>query len=104
MRNDLLRNMVLSAVIVGMLGGGLCAAEPAKAGAGAVPSPAAVMQKMGRAMNCTIFVVNGPSTAGLAPPAVGSFSIAGPTGEGVVTPLTFTRQRRAAVIGGMRFL
>ncbi len=64
----------------------------------------AVMQKMGRAMNCTIFVVNGPSTAGLAPPAVGSFSIAGPTGEGVVTPLTFTRQRRTAVIGGMRFL
>jgi aldehyde dehydrogenase len=63
-----------------------------------------VMQKMGRAMNCTIFVVNGPSTAGLAPPAVGSFSIAGPTGEGVVTPLTFTRERRAAIVGGLRFL
>jgi aldehyde dehydrogenase len=64
----------------------------------------AVMQRMGRAMNCTIFVVNGPSTAGLAPPAVGSFSIAGPTGEGVTTPLTFTRQRRTAIVGGMRFL
>jgi aldehyde dehydrogenase len=64
----------------------------------------AVMQRMGRAMNCTIFVVNGPSTAGLAPPAVGSFSIAGPTGEGVTTPLTFTRQKRTSVVGGMRFL
>jgi aldehyde dehydrogenase len=64
----------------------------------------AVMQRMGRAMNCTIFVVNGPSTAGLAPPAVGSFSIAGPTGEGVTTPLTFTRQKRTSVVRGMRFL
>jgi aldehyde dehydrogenase len=48
--------------------------------------------------------VNGPSTAGLAPPAVGSFSIAGPTGEGVTTPLTFTRQKRTSVVRGMRFL
>ena len=64
----------------------------------------AVMQRMGRIMNCTIFVVNGPSTAGLAAPAVGSFSIAGPTGEGVTTPTTFTRQRRTAVVGSMRFL
>jgi aldehyde dehydrogenase len=64
----------------------------------------AVMQRMGRIMNCTIFVVNGPSTSGLAAPAVGSFSIAGPTGEGVTTPTTFTRQRRTAVIGSMRFL
>ena len=27
----------------------------------------------------------------------------GPTGEGVTTPLTFTRQRRMSVIGGLRF-
>ncbi len=33
-----------------------------------------------------------------------SFSIAGPTGEGVTTPLTFCRQRRTAVTGGgLRF-
>ena len=63
-----------------------------------------VMQKMGRAMDCTIYVINGPSTAGLAAPAVASFSIAGPTGEGVTTPLTFSRQRRSAVVGGMRFI
>lgn len=67
---------------------------------------AAVMQKMGRALDCTIFVVNGPSVAGLGigGPGVPSFSIAGPTGEGVTTPLTFTRQRRSAIIGGMRFI
>ena len=63
-----------------------------------------VMQKMGRAMNCTIYVVNGPSTDGLGSPGVPSFSIAGPTGEGVTTPLTFTRQRRSTVVGGLRFL
>lgn len=65
-----------------------------------------VMQKMGRAMDCTLFVVNGPSTACLAHMGEGvlSFSIAGPTGEGVTTPLTFCRQRRAAVVGGMRFV
>ena len=55
-----------------------------------------VMSRMGKIMDCTIFVINGPSTAG---PWAGrrghlSFSIAGPTGEGVTTPLTFCRQRR----------
>ncbi|QEH36618.1 Succinate-semialdehyde dehydrogenase (acetylating) [Aquisphaera giovannonii] len=65
-----------------------------------------VMSKMGKVMNCTIFVVNGPSIAGLGAGGEGypSFSIAGPTGEGVTTPLTFTRQRRTAIAGGMRFL
>ena len=33
-----------------------------------------------------------------------SFSIAGPTGEGVTTPLTFTRQRRSTTVGSMRVL
>ena len=65
---------------------------------------ASVMQKMGRALDCTIFAINGPSTSALGGEAVPSFSIAGPTGEGVTTPLTFTRQRRTAVAGGMRFL
>ncbi len=65
-----------------------------------------VMTKMGRLMDCTIFVVNGPCVAGLGLGGVGSlsFSIAGPTGEGVTTPLTFTRQRRTSLVGGMRFL
>ena len=63
-----------------------------------------VMQRMGRAMDCTIFAINGPSTSALGGEAVPSFSIAGPTGEGVTTPLTFTRSRRTAVVGSMRFL
>ncbi|QDV36654.1 aldehyde dehydrogenase [Tautonia plasticadhaerens] len=65
-----------------------------------------VMDRMGRAMDCTIFVINGACTAGLGSggEGVGSYSIAGPTGEGVTTPLTFTRQRRTAIIGGMRFI
>ena len=60
------------------------------------------MSKMGKIMDCTIFVVNGPCTAGLglAGEGVLSFSIAGPTGEGVTTPLTFCRQRRSAIVGG----
>ena len=55
-----------------------------------------VMSRMGKIMDCTIFVVNGPCTAGLGTGGEGvlSFSIAGPTGEGVTTPLTFCRQRR----------
>lgn len=65
-----------------------------------------VMSKMGKLMDCTVFVINGPSPAGLGLGGEGllSFSIAGPTGEGVTTPLTFTRQRRTAVVGSMRFV
>ncbi|GAC1450368.1 MAG: aldehyde dehydrogenase EutE [Isosphaeraceae bacterium] len=65
-----------------------------------------VMSKMGKLMDCTVFVVNGPSPAGLGLGGEGvlSFSIAGPTGEGVTTPLTFCRQRRTSLVGGMRFI
>jgi aldehyde dehydrogenase len=64
-----------------------------------------VMSKMGKVMDCTIFVINGASPAGLGLGGEGvlSFSIAGPTGEGVTTPLTFCRQRRTSVVAGMRF-
>jgi aldehyde dehydrogenase len=52
--------------------------------------------KMARAMNTTLFVQNGPCTAALGSDSPGylSFSIATPTGEGVTTPLTFTRERQ----------
>jgi aldehyde dehydrogenase len=65
-----------------------------------------VMAKMGKIMDCTIYVINGPSIAGLGAGGEGvpSFSIAGPTGEGVTTPLTFCRQRRSAIIDGLRFM
>ncbi len=60
--------------------------------------------RMGRAMNTTIFVVNGPCTAGLGVGGEGypSYSIATPTGEGITNPLTFTRFRRMGVSGALR--
>lgn len=65
-----------------------------------------VMTRMGKVMECTIFVINGPSTDGLGLGGAGeaSFSIAGPTGEGITTPRTFTRRRRTTVVNAMRFL
>ncbi|MBI1830100.1 MAG: aldehyde dehydrogenase EutE [Planctomycetes bacterium] len=57
--------------------------------------------RMGRALDVTIFVQNGPCTAGLGE-AYLSFSIATPTGEGVTTPLTFSRVRRSTTMGSMR--
>jgi aldehyde dehydrogenase len=62
--------------------------------------------RMGREMDTTLYVQNGPSTAGLGSGGEGylSFSIATPTGEGVTTPLTFTRQRRSTTVKGMRVL
>ncbi|MDZ4848417.1 MAG: aldehyde dehydrogenase family protein [Pirellulaceae bacterium] len=58
------------------------------------------MTKMARAMDTTLFVKNGPSMASLGLGGEGylSFSIAGPTGEGVTTPMTFTRERRCSLI------
>jgi aldehyde dehydrogenase len=62
--------------------------------------------RMGREMDTTLFIQNGPSTAGLGSGGEGylSFSIATPTGEGVTTPLTFTRQRRSTTVKSMRVL
>jgi len=63
--------------------------------------------KFGRLAATTIFVANGPSVAGLgggAGEGYGSFSIATPTGEGLTTPLTFTRSRRVAIAGAMRMI
>lgn len=60
--------------------------------------------RMGRELDTTLFVQNGPSTAGLGSGGEGylSFSIATPTGEGVTTPLTFTRFRRSTTVGALR--
>jgi aldehyde dehydrogenase len=62
--------------------------------------------RMGREMDTTLFVQNGPSMAGLGVGGEGylSYSIATPTGEGVTTPLTFTRQRRTSTVGSLRVL
>ncbi len=64
------------------------------------------MTKMGKALDTTLFVKNGPCMAGLGLGGEGycSFSIAGPTGEGITTPLTFTRERRCSMIDNLRIL
>jgi aldehyde dehydrogenase len=56
--------------------------------------------RMARAMNATLFVQNGPCFASLNAPSYLSHSIATPTGEGVTTPMTFTRQRRMVIGNG----
>ena len=64
------------------------------------------MTTMGRAMDTTLFVKNGPCMAGLGLGGQGylSYSIATPTGEGVTNPLTFTRQRRCALVDDLRII
>ena len=62
------------------------------------------MTKMGRELDTTLYVKNGPCMAALGLGGEGylSFSIAGPTGEGVTTPNTFTRERRCSMIDELR--
>ena len=64
------------------------------------------MTIMARIMDTTLFIKNGPSVAGLGTGGEGylSFSIAGPTGEGVTSPMTFTRQRRCILAGDFRII
>lgn len=62
--------------------------------------------RMGKIMDTTLFVKNGPCMAGLGMGGEGyaSFSIAGPTGEGITTPLTFTRERRCSMVDDLWIL
>ena len=62
--------------------------------------------RMARAMNCSIFVANGPNYAGLGEGGEGftSFSIASPTGEGLTRPRHFSRVRRVSVVGALRIV
>ncbi len=62
--------------------------------------------RMARAMNCSVFVANGPNLAGLGADGEGftSFSIASPTGDGLTRPRTFSRERRVTVVGALRIV
>jgi propionaldehyde dehydrogenase len=53
-----------------------------------------------RAAETTIFVKNAPSYAGIGFGGEGftTFTIAGPTGEGITSARTFTRQRRCVLV------
>jgi propionaldehyde dehydrogenase len=66
----------------------------------------ATITRMARSINVSIFIANGPNYAGLGQGGEGftSFSIASPTGDGMTRPLTFTRERRIAVVGALRIV
>ena len=64
------------------------------------------MTAFARAIQTTIFVKNGPSYAGIGLGGEGhtAFTIAGPTGEGLTSARTFTRQRRCALCESFRII
>ena len=66
----------------------------------------ASLNKMARVMETTIFVKNAPSYSGLGFEGEGytSFSIGTKTGEGLTTCLTFTRERRCALVDYFRIV
>lgn len=56
---------------------------------------------MARLVQTTIFVKNGPSYTGIGIGGEGytTFTIAGPTGEGLTSPRSFARRRRCVMVG-----
>jgi acyl-CoA reductase-like NAD-dependent aldehyde dehydrogenase len=64
------------------------------------------MHRMAVKMNVSIFVKNGSTLSGLGAGGEGytSFSIASPTGEGLTTARTFTRERRCTLVDHFRIV
>lgn len=64
------------------------------------------LTRFARAVQTTIFVKNGPCYAGIGYGGEGytSFTIAGPTGEGLTTARSFTRERRCVLVEGFRII
>jgi acyl-CoA reductase-like NAD-dependent aldehyde dehydrogenase len=64
------------------------------------------LSRMAREIDTSIFVKNGPNLAGLGYHGEGftSFSIASPTGEGLTSPLTFSRIRRCTLVDHFRIV
>ena len=60
------------------------------------------LTKMAKLIQTTIFVKNGPSYAGIGVGGMGytTFTIAGPTGEGLTSAKAFARKRRCVLVGG----
>lgn len=60
------------------------------------------LTKMAKLIQTTIFVKNGPSYAGIGVGGMGhtTFTIAGPTGEGLTSAKSFARRRRCVLVGG----
>lgn len=64
------------------------------------------LSAMARTINTSIFVKNGPNLNGLGYRGEGytSFTIASPTGEGLTTAISFTRERRCTLKDHFRFV
>jgi acyl-CoA reductase-like NAD-dependent aldehyde dehydrogenase len=64
------------------------------------------MHNMARAVDTSIFVKNAPTYAGLGLGGEGytSFTIASPTGEGLTTAISFTRERRCTLKDNFRIV
>jgi aldehyde dehydrogenase len=64
------------------------------------------LSRMARQCNCSIFIKNGPSVAGLGFGGEGftSFSIASPTGEGLTSAKDFARVRRCTLVDSFRIV
>ena len=64
------------------------------------------LTKMSRIIDTTIFVKNAPSYAGIGFGGEGhtTFTIAGPTGEGLTNPISFTRKRRCTMADSFRII
>jgi propionaldehyde dehydrogenase len=62
-----------------------------------------ILTKYARDMETTILVKNGPSYAGIGVGGEGhaTFTIAGPTGEGLTSAKSFARNRRCVLVGGL---
>ena len=65
-----------------------------------------ILTKFAKTLGCTIIVKNGPSFAGvgLGGEGFGTATIAGPTGEGITTPKTFTRMQKCVMVGDFNLL
>ncbi len=64
------------------------------------------LSRMAREMDCSIFVKNAPSYAGVGNGGEGfcSFTIASPTGEGITNPISFSRVRRCVLKDSFRIV
>jgi len=64
------------------------------------------LSAMARLINTSIFIKNGPNFNGLGAEGEGytSFTIASPTGEGLTTAVSFTRERRCMLKDHFRFV
>lgn len=64
------------------------------------------LSRMARVMDCSIFVKNGPSMAGLGYEGEGfcAYTIASPTGEGITNPVSFSRIRRCTLKDAFRIV